>query len=177
MSGQFTKVNIFHIPGKHKRTVKGDTQGQKIDMCFVLNGDEAWMQMNGGEPKSLPVINPGQGVYPNDNLGVLVGLTGSALQLSVLPTEDINGRTVHCIRVNADGQWLSDIFFDKETHLLIASKKELFDSTIGLSRAIETYYSDYKMIDGLNLPMSTKFVVDGETTAKIKIGLLLEARL
>ena len=85
ISGQFTKVDIFDLPGKHRRTVKGEVQGQKLDMNVVINGDEAWMQMNGGEPTSLPVINPGQGVYPNDNLGVLLALRGPDFQLSPGP--------------------------------------------------------------------------------------------
>jgi len=169
MSGQFTKFDIFDLPGKHKRTVKGEAQGQKLDMNVVINGDEAWMQMNGGEPTLLPVINPGQGVYPNDNLGVLLALKGSDFQLSVGLTHIIDGRPVHRIRMETGGQWVGDSFFDEETHLLVASKKKLSDDTIGESRAIETYYSDYKRVDGLNLPMSIRMVMDGETMATITV--------
>lgn len=169
MSGHFTKFDIFDLPGKHKRTVKGEAQGQKIDINVVINGDEAWMQRNGGEPTPLPVINPSQGVYPNDSLGVLLALKRSDFQLSVAPTDNIDGRPVHRIRMETGGQWAGDSFFDVETHLLVASKKELFDNTIGESRAIETYYSDYQIVDGLNLPMSIRTLMDGETWATITV--------
>lgn len=169
ISGRFTKTDSFHVPGKRKSTVKGEAQGQKLDMNTVINGDRAWMQMNGGEPTPLPVINPSQGVYPNANLAILLALKGPAFQLTVLPSDNINGRPVHRIRMETAGEWVGDSFFDKETHFLLASKKELFDNTIGKARAIETYYSAFKKVDGLTLPMSMEMIVDGQTTARIKV--------
>ena len=67
------------------------------------------------------------------------------------------------------GQWVGDSFFNRETNLLVASKKELFDDTIGESRAIETYYSDYKIGRWIEFAMSIRMVVDGQTTAKIRV--------
>jgi hypothetical protein len=170
ISGRFTKFDIFSLPGKHKRTVNGESQGQKFEMNVVINGDETWIQRNGGDPTSLPIVNPGQGVYPNDSLSVLLALKGPDFQLSLHPAEKLDGRFVHRIRLETGGQWVGDSLFDKETHLLVASKKELFDSMLGKTRAIETYYSDYKVVDGLNLPMSFRVVMDGETTATITVN-------
>jgi len=168
MSGQFIKFDIFDLPGKHKRRVRGEVQGQEIDMNVVSNGEKAWIQRNGGEPASLPIVGPSQGVYPNDNLGVLLSLQEPGIQFSVDST-DIDGKPAYRLRMEVDGEWVGDLFFDKETHLLVASKKELFDSNIGKSRAIETYYSDYKIVDELNLPMSIITLVDGQATATIRV--------
>ena len=158
VSGQFTKIDVFDLPGKHKRVVKGQVEGHPLDMNFVLNGDKAWMQMNGGEPTAIPVINPDQGVYPTDNFGVLVAIKGPDFKLSVVPSEDLARRPVHRIRMETADQWVGDLFFDKETHLLVASKKELFDDNIGKTRSVETYYSAHKKVDGLILPMSIEVV-------------------
>lgn len=71
--------------------------------------------------------------------------------------------------METSGNWVGDSYFDKETHLLVASKKELFDSSIQKTRSIETYYYAYKMVDGLNLPMSIDMIMDGEVTSKINV--------
>ena len=169
MTGQFSKFDKFVLPGKHKRVVKGQAQGQQLDMTVVINGDKAWMQTDGGEPTPLPVINPNQSVYPADNLGLLLALREPDFQCAVLPADDMKGIPAHCVRVETAGAWVGDLFFDKETNLLVASRKELFDNTIGEKRSIETYYLAYKEVDGLNLPMLMETVMDGETTAKIRV--------
>ena len=168
MSGNFTKFDIFHLPGKHKRTVKGELNGETIDLNFVNNGDDGWMQSNGGEPKPIPV-NPTQSVYPNDYLAGLLALVDWESQISLVPSEEMNGRPAYCIRLEDDGQWVSNTFYDKKTHLMIASMKQFYDVTTKKWRVASTYYSDYQMIEGLNLPMLIEVVVDGETTSKIKV--------
>jgi len=170
MTGQFVKVDTFDLPGRHKRTVKGESRGQSFDMNYVLNGDNAWVQLNGGEPRSLPIVNPDtQGIYPGSNLNVLLTMLSPELRLALQPAEKIRGRMAHRLRLQQAGQWRGDSYFDQETHLIIAAKKELFDAVSGKTRSVETYYSGFKKVDGLTIPMSVEMVVDGETTMTMKI--------
>ncbi|MGI8978377.1 MAG: hypothetical protein ACR2FY_04040 [Pirellulaceae bacterium] len=169
VSGQFTKTDIFHLPSKMKRLLKGKSQGEQFEMKFVVSDGKSWAQVNGGEPITSTEVNQDLHTYPSDSLAILVALLGPDFELSVLPSDDLKGHPVHRVRLENSGNWVGDNFFDKETHLLVASKKELFDSSIQKTRSIETYYSAYKKVDGLNLPMAIDMIMDGEVMSKIKV--------
>lgn len=138
-------------------------------MKFVVSDGKSWAQVNGGEPITSTEVNQDLHTYPSDSLAILVALLGPDFELSVLPSDDLKGHPVHRVRLENSGNWVGDNFFDKETHLLVASKKELFDSSIQKTRSIETYYSAYKKVDGLNLPMAIDMIMDGEVMSKIKV--------
>lgn len=176
----FAVLPLIHGCGSNDSARMGPAANDRVE--DVDNADErtedskkpaeiiaAAIEAHGGEPISPPAINAVQGVYPNDNLGVLLALNRAEFQLSVVPTYFMDDRPVDRIRLEAGGQWVGDLYFDGETHLLIASKKELFDDTMGRSRAIEAHYSNCKSLDGLKLPMSIRTAVDGEFMATITV--------
>jgi hypothetical protein len=169
VSGQFTKTDIFHLPSKMKRILKGTSEGEQFEMKFVINDGKSWVQVNGGEPIASPEVNQDIHTYPSDSLGILVALLGPGFELSVLPSDDLKGQAVYRVRLENSDNWVGDNFFDKETHLLVASKKELFDSSIQETRSIETFYSEYKKVDGLNLPMAIDMIMDGKVVSNIRV--------
>ncbi len=169
ITGKFTKVDTFQLPGNLNRTVKGRVQGQNINLNYIFNGDKGWMQINGGAPIDVPMANAIAQVFPMDLLNTLLSLKSEGIHLSVQPEGEFHGQPVHCIRAEADGKPVGTIYFHKTTKRIVASTKSLFDATLGESRTVETHYSDYKIAGALHIPMSIETIVDGELSTKITV--------
>jgi hypothetical protein len=169
VSGRFEKIDLFQFPDKHKRVVSGKTQDESFQMNYVRVGDQAWMQVNGGERMPLPVIAPDRGVFPADFLDSFAVLAEPSLSLALLPTQDFQGKPVYALRATLADGTVADSFFDRETNLAVASRKELFDTTVGRTRSIETRYATYEKVDGLTLPMSIDVFMDGQAWLKTMV--------
>jgi hypothetical protein len=169
ISGHGIVTDTFQLPDKLKRLATIAAKDQKVGACFVFNGEKAWVQKDGKEPSELPTAgNPiNQPVLAN--IEMLLSFKNGELSLKLLPEEEIGGRRFDIVRVEANGQRISDLYFDKTTHLLAASKKILPDLTTQKSLAVETNYSEYKVIDGLNIPMLIEATVDGKQHLKVKV--------
>ncbi len=144
-------------------------QGEELTLNYVFDGDKDWMQHNGGEVVDIPVTNIITQVFPMDSLNAILSLMSSDINLSTQPETEINGRPAVCIRMEIGGEWARQYMFDPETKLVVASKKTLFDTVTGGTKSVGTYYSNYQLIDGLNIPMSIETVINGESTATITV--------
>lgn len=163
--GRCSMVEHFDLPDRHRRIVQARGEGEDTDMVFVTNGDVLWIQADGGEPTSLPVMDPGQSVYPLNILDALLALEASDCDLMPSRGDDQGSQSLD--RITADfGDGVShDFFFDKESHLLRGITTRVVERTTGKPRDVETFYSDYSEIDGLQVPMLIRIVVDGEPWA------------
>jgi hypothetical protein len=169
VTGKFTMTEVYQMPDKHKRIVDGDAGGLPFRMHYVRIGDQAWVRMNGGETRSLPAVSPQRGTFLTENFAGLSAMQGPDLQLTLLGTAEIGGHPAFRVRVERDGQRQGENFFDKETHLIVATKKELPDNQTGKVGEAATYYSGYQKVDGLNLPMCIVATKDGAPFFTIKV--------
>lgn len=163
--GRCSVVEHFDLPDRHRRTVKAQGEGEDTDMVFVTNDDALWIQADGGEPRLLPVLNPGQGCYPLNILDSLLALEESDCDVLPAGSGDRQGRSFDRITADPGDGSSYDFFFDRESHLLRGTTKKVVDRTTGKSRVVETFYSDYSEVDGLHVPMLIRIVVDGEPWA------------
>ena len=168
LTGEFKKVETFQLPGQMTRHIEGRAQGQDIKLDYVFNGNEGWMQLNGGAPLNVPMTNTITQVFPGGIFKAILSLKSGEFQLSVEPEKRLNNQPAIGIRIEADGEWAETIYYHQDTKLVLASFKPLQDAD-GQSHTVETYYSDYRKVDGLSIPMSMNTVMDGETTMKVTV--------
>jgi outer membrane lipoprotein-sorting protein len=71
--------------------------------------------------------------------------------------ETVNGKSAYVITAYADGLPAETLYFDVESGLLLRSDSTLI-SPEGRQQT-STYYSDYREVDGLKLPFSTRTVL------------------
>ncbi len=148
-----TWEETFHFPGRLRKSLKGKFDGQKKDNLFVQNGERAWSQDNGGEVVATS---------PNWEAG---GILGQIVSLPTLidqkgkkhtPIRDFNfaGRSVVGIKVEN-----TESYFDKKTWLMAGIKINL--KIHPKEVIVETAYSDYKDIEGVNLPQKLEIKMNG----------------
>ena len=162
LSGKFTKVDIFHWPGRIKRTVNSREAESPLKEVTVINGGEAWSQLNDGKPIELAVADPSRTGFPIDSLMAIASLESPETHLAIGDEELFDGRPAQAIHVAYGGKWQGASFFDKETHLCVASRKMLFDGNKKKLIAVETVYSDYTRIGPLMIPHRFQVTVDGK---------------
>jgi hypothetical protein len=78
------------------------------------------------------------------------------------------------VRVSAKGHKDISLFFDKESGLLVKTQKRTKEAGVEVDE--ENFYSDFKEIDGVKLPMTLKILHDGKKflDAKVTEAKLLE---
>ena len=169
LTGKFTKVDTFQLPGRLHRTVQGVAEGRPVKLEYVFDGDKGWMQINGGEPTDVPMPKPITQTFPSDSLNAILAVRSSNVHLSITPEQELRGQPVHCVRMEVDGRWVGNTYFHKETGLVVASTKSLFDASTGKTRAVETHYGDYQNAGGLKIPRVIEMLVDGKSMTKITV--------
>lgn len=123
------------------------------------------VRLLGGWPSSLPVVDPGQSVYPLNILDALLALEASDCALMPSRGDDQGSQSLDRITADFGDGVPHEFFFDKKSHLLRGTTKRVVERTTGKPRDVETFYSDYSEIDGLRVPMLIRIVVDGEPWA------------
>ena len=91
------------------------------------------------------------------------------MKLSPLPEEKINGRAVVGIKVEVDGQWQNDLYFDKSNGFLVKTVKSAPKPGALEPVRTETVFDDYKEADGVQLPRKIAAYQDGKKTLAVTI--------
>jgi hypothetical protein len=168
-AGTFTVAQVFQWPDKLKQTINETFRGESREMVYVTDGEEGWTQSDGGAPTAASrLVAPVN--FPGEALKILVGLTRPSSPMVVLPETEIRGRSAHHVRYEYVAGWVDNVFIDRETQLLLAVKHELVAGPTGKNSTVEKYYSNFKKIDGLTLPMSMELIVDGTENTKFTIS-------
>jgi hypothetical protein len=169
IKGRFTKIDSFKLPGQLRRVVQGKSEGQDVNLTYVFNGEEGWMQINNAEPVDIPMSGAITQTYPGDSLMAVLSLRSGHVELAVESQQELDGQPVNCVRITVDGRYTGNTYFHKQTMLPVASKKFFVDPGTGKMQMLETRYSDYKTIDGLRIPMTIETILNGESASKIKV--------
>lgn len=177
-SGRMKIVDVFNGP-RHlfRRDVAGVAsmagEQEAVHMVFLIENDRSWMQSNHGEPIELPAFNTKYESILGANLNALLALKSGDLEVKMLAENKIRGQAVLGLRAKRDDVWYGNMYFDAETKLAVAARKSLPLDASGITRDIDTYYSDFREVSGLMLPTTIETVLDGKTTATVKITEIL----
>jgi hypothetical protein len=143
-------------------------QGQLMKNAY--NGEVAWMvaPWTGTlDPIELTGIQLKSMKRQADMDGMLYNYAEKGYTTTLEGTEDLEGTKVYLIKqVDADG----DIFvhyMDAENYVLLKTKATL--AYQGSTIEAETYYSNYKPVDGVIMPFSMESKVNGQTQSTIVI--------
>jgi hypothetical protein len=130
-----------------------------IEVVAVTSGDKAWQSIAGitreVTGRDLEEMQDGQYSHRVQNLTPLLREPG--FELSVLPEITVLSRSAVGIRVKSSGHRDIDLYFDKETGLLVKTESRIL-SPGKPPIVLEKILSDYRDFDGLKLPMKfTKY--------------------
>jgi hypothetical protein len=144
-----------------KLDIEAEAGGQKFRIINVINGDKGWTRM--GETTSeldKEKLAEAKESTHKGWVATLVPLKDKKFTLSTLGEVMIEKRPALGVKVSCKGRRDIDLYFDKETHLLVKVETQVMDEGSGKELLEETFYTDYKEVQGTKQAM--KFTVKRE---------------
>ena len=160
-------VMMFKRPGmiRSEFTIQGMTAIQGYD------GKTAWMIMpfmGKTEPEKMAAEDAKDIEEQSDVDGPLVDYKDKGNKVELIGKEDMEGTPVYKIKVTLKSGDVRYIFLDGEHYLEV--KETSKRKTQGTEIEIDTYFSDYKSIDGLMIPHAMESKVKDQTVSQIMLS-------
>lgn len=156
----YTTETALQLPDR-MRTVAESKLGKFVQ---VLNGEKGWVKL--GDLGRECVKEEMDGLREQLNarqIARLSVLTDPEYKLSPLGEEKIDDHTVIGVRVEHAGFRDVNLYFDKESNLLIKMEARIKDALRGGEEiAAETLYNDYKSVDGVMTAHKLTVKYDGK---------------
>ncbi len=168
----YTGTFAMQSPDRFYFEVKMTIANQDITVQQALKGDKAWTALN-GKAQDLTkdqIAEIVEGIHVHE-VGRLIGLGGKDFKLSTLGEAKVDNKPAVGVHVEYKGRRDVNLFFDKETGLLVKTETRGKDPMAGDQEfAAETFYRDYKKVGNVmvahkvEVRRDTKLFVEGETT-------------
>lgn len=172
MTIPFTGETVYQTPNRLRVEVDVEVAGKSYKTIQVFNAGKGWFSLNGKVMKmTKDMLNEGKQQLYTGAVTRLVMLNDKGYKLSPLGEAKVGGRDAVGVRVQHTGFRDVSLYFDKKTHLLVKMETRGKDLTAGDTEfTSETYYSDYKKVEGMQVPHKVvvkrdgKDFLDGEVT-------------
>lgn len=154
-----------------KMDLEVDAGGMKVRFVIVLAGDKGWTRMGDAttEMDKDQLAEAQEQAYAGW-VSNLTPLKDKAFTLATTGEAKVNDRPALGVKVTRKGHRDIDLFFDKETGLLVKTETRVKDEGSGQEVTEENYPDGYKEVEGVKMPMKFtvkrdgKLWVDGEAT-------------
>jgi len=148
----YTGNAIVEACQRYRGEVEFDLQGMTFTVVEVVDKNKGWAKTNGEETVDLTA--DAFAAEKEMLYGCLVEcltplLNDKSFALTVLPEGKVASRPALVVHVVSAGHKDVDLYFDKETGLLVKTAKQTKDSRGGTEVFEETYYSDYREFNPL----------------------------
>jgi hypothetical protein len=156
---------------KVKIDVEVEAGGMKFRVVNVVAGDKGWTKM-GEETKELDKDQLAEGLEQAHSgwVATLVPLTGKEFKLSTVGEIEVDKRKAVGVKAAFKGRRDVDLYFDKETGLLVKAEGRVKDEGSGQEVTEESFPSEYKDVQGTKQAMKFtvkrdgKLFIEGEAT-------------
>jgi outer membrane lipoprotein-sorting protein len=170
VTATFTGEILVQPPRQMKLELTAEAQGQTVPIIYVLNGGKAWvhvlgqtMDLNGEELEDAQ-----EGLHVEKIQSLVPLLEDKAFTLTPLGEVKINGKDAVGVTVACKGHKDVNLYFDKATGLLSkVERRTLDDSQQEVTE--ETFFSDYKEVDGVKVPMKLVIHHDGNKYLELEV--------
>ena len=152
-------------------------EDQKVSRLIVIKGDKGWLKRDGKvEDAPAPVLKAfKREVRAFRLLQLLTPLKDKGIKLSHLGEVKINDRPALGLKVVQEKQPDLDIYFDKETHLLVRCELRIKESKDVEETTTTWFFSDAKAVDGVKHPMKVVLEVENKKVMELEITELKPA--
>ena len=168
-------------PDKLRVDITVEAGGQKIPIVNVLAGDKGWNKIakDTNEFDKDQLAEAKEEAYAGWVV-TLAPLKDKQFKLSLIGEQEIEKRKALGVKVSSKGHRDVDLYFDKETGMLVKAQTTVKDDATGQEVTEETFPGEYKDVQGVKQP--TKFLVkrdgklfiEGEAT-DVKLAEKLDA--
>jgi len=160
MSGEVTSQGNE----KEKIEVEVEAGGMKFQFLIVLDGDKGWTRM-GNETKEMDkdaLAEAREQAFAGWAATLAPLKDAKAFTLATIGEAKIEKKAALGVKVSSKGHRDVDLYFDKETGLLLKSETRVKDEGSGQEVTDETFYDEYKDVQGTKQAMKFSVKRDGK---------------
>jgi hypothetical protein len=151
-------------PTRMKVVLEARVMDQTFKLVKVVNNDKAWKKLNEEAAEAADkeeVAEARQELYEGW-VTMMMPLKDKEFKLAALGEVKVNDRPAVGVRVQKKGYRDVNLYFDKENHLLLKSEMVVKDEMSKKEVTQESFYSNYKELDGAKIPMTLTVKRDGK---------------
>jgi len=143
---------------------EAEAGGMKFRFVSVVSGDKGWIKAPNAQTKEMDKDELAEAKEQAHAGWVesLVPLTGKGLTLAKIGEVEVDKRPALGVKVSGKGRRDVDLYFDKETGLLVKAESRVKDEGSGQEVTQETLYGDYKDVQGVKYAMKITVKRDGK---------------
>jgi hypothetical protein len=167
---QFTADACMHLPQRSKLAMELQVGPAKLAMTQVLDGDKAWSQLD-GETEELTgerLVEQQARAHQQHLIALTPLVKDKRHTLSRLGEIKVAERPALGVRVETKGRHDVNLYFDKDSALLVKAERRALDLN-QKEVQLETFYSDYRDFDGINQPLKRISTQDGKRYMELEV--------
>lgn len=135
---------VMQLPDKYRSTLTTAVQGNPVVRTVIVNGDKGWMTVNGqGKELSAKELAEAKEQMYAEWVCRLITLRESDCLLREMDETKIENRPVQVVNVTRKGRRDVNLFFDKQTGLLVKMEHIVRDHQ-GLDSSQEVVFIGYR---------------------------------
>ena len=168
---EITQEIVYQLPDKFKETVSFTVMGTPVTVETVANGDALTITANG---QKVPIpdaaksaVKDAQGMIGITRLVPL--LKDKKYKLSPVGEVEVEGKPAVGVQVSVDGKKDYNLFFSKETGLLVKLEHRTVDGQTGKEITEERVIHGYRDRDGIPMPKRVVVKHDGEAFLDVEV--------
>jgi hypothetical protein len=160
----------FQPPNQIKTMLTTQLSGAQEVVIDVFDGKRAWRRERDetaelDTPRRTQVMH---GLYSQRVEALLPLITDPAFELSPIPATKVDGRDALGVRVSSNGQEDIDLFFDKESGLLVKSERMAMDPDRDDVRR-EDFFRNYRESTGGKLWTGVAIFEEGKKLLEMDV--------
>jgi len=167
--GEYTDEWLYQFPSR-ARYAMVELTGLKRTIISVLNGDKAWVNVNGSTYDMEPGwVREYQEQTHSAWVATLNPLSDPAFTLDALGEKHVQGEQFIGVRVSFKNRRDVSLYFDKKSGLLRAVEMRHKNPDSGAEHIDEVVYREFQVVNGVKRPTRTSFFRDGKLTGEGEI--------
>jgi hypothetical protein len=146
---------VFALPDRYRRHVRGTEEGRPIDSLFIVRDGEVTTYRDGKKAATSRATGPGKtmGCYLNE---YLLASDRPECRYTLIGETQLDSRRATGIRVQFQGSSV-ELYFDRTTNLLVQSRREVLLGPGGSPLEVILRFEDFRPVGGVQFPMRLVF--------------------
>jgi hypothetical protein len=168
---EFTQEITVTYTGKFKEAMQVEVNGQKINVVTVFDGKNGWVSANGKTQDANGDILESlkEGAYAMKIARLTDLIPDSSIQLSALGESKVEDRPALGVKLAGKGHRDIELYFDKESGLLVKVHTRKKNPTTGQEVDEERIIKAYQEIDGQKTAKTVLVKHNGKTFLEAEV--------
>ena len=158
-------TNYIKRPDKMRARLYISSMDAEVNQGY--DGEMGWMQNPGADPQPMPE-QMSKGMKDQASIdGQLMDYADKGYTIEYVGEGMVNDNPAYKLKLMRSEQPESIIYIDKASYLQVKTEGEGVNPQNGQPMQTETFMSDFRSVDGIQMPFVTEVKVDGNTMQKM----------